>query len=144
MIKKTRYTILLLFIAMLTSAQGTLQFNQVLLVSNVQQTVPAGKIWKVESVMPQSSLIRVSDSYYYTPSPGQASDFVIVVNGYNVFVGKVTAGVTCGYTGGSSSTSAVFIGVNEALFPMWLPAGTTLQASNNVRYISVIEFNIVP
>jgi len=28
--------------------------------------------------------------------------------------------------------------------PMWLPAGTTLQAGGNVKALSVIEFNILP
>jgi hypothetical protein len=142
--KIIKITLMLLLAGFYANAQGTLQFNQVLLVNNVQQTVPAGKVWKVESVLPQASLIKVTDSYYYVPSPGQANDFIILVNSNNVFLGEVSTGVTCGYTGSSSSQSAIFTTVNTGLFPIWLPAGTTLQASNNIRYISVIEFNIVP
>jgi hypothetical protein len=142
--KKILFTVLISTISTCIFAQGTLQFNQVLLVNNVQQSVPAGKVWKVESVMPQTSIIRCSDSYYNLPAPGPSNDFVIVVNGNNVFVGEVTAGITSGYTGGSSAASEVFVGVNTGLFPMWLPASTTLQASTNLRYISVVEFNVIP
>jgi hypothetical protein len=28
--------------------------------------------------------------------------------------------------------------------PIWFPAGTTLAASTNVGFISVMEFNVVP
>jgi hypothetical protein len=29
-------------------------------------------------------------------------------------------------------------------FPFWIPSGSSLAASTNVSYLSVIEFNIVP
>src|SRR5689334_21806813 len=40
----------LLCILVICDAQGTLQFNQVLIVTNIQMTVPAGKAWKVTSI----------------------------------------------------------------------------------------------
>lgn len=122
----------------------TLQFSRVLLVDATQQTVPAGKVWKVESVMPTTSYGRASASYYTLPSPTLANDYVIIVNSHNVFLGDATAGVTSGYTGGSSAASEIFLGVNAALFPMWLPENTSLAASTNIRYISVVEFSVVP
>jgi hypothetical protein len=39
-----------LILSTLTSAQGNLQFNQVKLVTNTE-TVPVGKVWKIESVI---------------------------------------------------------------------------------------------
>jgi len=39
------------FFGLMSYAQGNLQFNQVKIVSNVQETVPAGKVWKVTSVL---------------------------------------------------------------------------------------------
>jgi len=35
---------------LMSYAQGNLQFSQVKIVSNVQETVPAGKVWKVTSI----------------------------------------------------------------------------------------------
>lgn len=132
-----------LLISGLAMSQG-LQFSRVLLVEATQQSVPAGKVWKVESVMPSTSYGRASASYYTLPSPTLANDYVIIINSNNVFLGDATAGVTSGYTGGSNAASEIFLGVNASLFPMWLPENTTLAASNNIKYISVIEFTIVP
>ena len=46
---------LLFFIFLLSSlsftAQGNLQFNQVLRINNIAQTVPVNKVWKIESYM---------------------------------------------------------------------------------------------
>ena len=45
-------TFISLFLCGLSYSQGNLQFNQVKIVSNTDpsQTVPAGKVWKIESV----------------------------------------------------------------------------------------------
>ena len=90
----------------------TLQFSQVLLVSTTQ-TVPANKVWKVES---------------YTPNAGIINFHYIVVNSNNSIVGAVEN----------------YIHIYSHTFPMWLPAGTTLAAGQNVHFISVVEFTVVP
>ena len=43
------------FAVLYAYAQGNLQFNQVKLVSTVE-TVPAGKVWKLENYLPSSQL----------------------------------------------------------------------------------------
>src|SRR5436189_4970789 len=48
--KTTINLISILFLVVICKAQGTLQFNQVLIITNVQTAVPAGKVWKVTSV----------------------------------------------------------------------------------------------
>ena len=121
-----------------------LGFSQVLLVGSIQQSVPAGKVWKIESVMPSASFPRDAATNYYTlPNPGITHDYIIVVNGNNVFLGQVVSSTTTGYTGGSSAYAQSYTSVNAALFPIWLPPGTTLAAGNNIRYISVVEFNLI-
>ncbi len=109
------------------SAQGNLQFNQVKLVSTVE-TVPAGKVWKVEMAA------------YNGGNPilaaGNLQQFVTImiisINSNNIFIpGSYN---NYGYTGASF----------PSFFPIWLPAGTTLAAGTNVRFLSVIEFNIIP
>lgn len=108
-------------LSLLGKAQGSLQFNQVLLLStnsNGQSwTVPAGKVWKVSSASVSgnfSSFMAIGlngTSYWYTPN-------------YSVDQGRFSL-----------------------TLPLWLPAGTVLNLPfpNTVdRFASVIEFNVVP
>ena len=102
-----------------SKAQGNLQFNKVKLVSALD-TVPRNKVWKVES-------ITYPNPSNFTPSFNYIS--VIIINGGSTIV-KMSQ-LTLSYSW-------------EMKYPFWLPAGTTLEASNNVNYISIIEYNIVP
>ena len=114
-------------------AQGTLQYNQVLLVSTVQ-TVPSGKVWKVESILASSDLtsgISVSSSQLVSNSA------TMLVNGSTVYVDGV---IYANY----SSYGKTITDTQPTKLPLWLPAGTTLASSANALYVSVIEFNIVP
>lgn len=56
----------------LINAQGNLQFNQVKIISNTDapQTVPAGKVWKIESVFANDQ-----DVYAAATSGGNQSFF---------------------------------------------------------------------
>lgn len=160
--------ILLLFLVLLSfgiaKAQGTLQFNQVKLVSSVQ-TVPAGKVWKVVNIYaPQVIRFQASSG------SGGCSG---TCNGSSTTWNSFTTPLCPDQTTFNSSAqikingSSAFYNSNS---PLWLPAGTTLEgnafACNNstgwfngngyscfcppsttqnvVTNISVIEFNIIP
>lgn len=116
-------------------AQGNLQFNQTLLIGSVPQTVPAGKTWKVESVLSSASLAPSLPSSNVTIA--QTNHLTIQVNGTEIFVSSWIENVYSSYRGHSSFG-------NTTSLPIWLPAGTTLGASANAACVSVIEFNIVP
>jgi len=116
-----------LLVSVSFKAQGNLQFNQPILITNVLSTVPAGKVWKIESFTPSS---------IYQTHNGNPSAFQITINGDNRIVG-MPAGVNINYSPGSHSA------VMHTL-PIWLPAGATLIAGPGVAMISVIEFNLVP
>jgi hypothetical protein len=123
-------TLLLFAFVMGTSflnAQGNLQFNQVKWVF-AQETVPAGKVWKIESVMYSASVGSVSSSLN--------QDDQIKIDGSPYTVRSARSG-----NGGYSAASYF---VWEQQYPMWLYAGQTLQAWVNVGRINVIEFNIIP
>ena len=117
-------------------AQGSLQFNQVKLVTSLE-TVPANKVWKVVSVVfdigttssgaMSSTSSSCSGSTYYSRS--------IVVNGVNTKTGHGM------HTAAYSSLSYAH-GYTE--LPLWLPAGATLSGGPCNNQISVIEFNVVP
>jgi len=118
----------LFFLAFSASyAQGNLQFNQTLLFSTTQAsnvllgTVPAGKVWKIEG---------------FGSGNSGASECAWSFDGSNAAFrsGNVYLGGSAYQYSNSTST-------------FWLPAGTTvysLNCSSIYRWISIIEFNIVP
>jgi len=117
-------------------AQGNLQFNQVKLVTN-QETVPVGKVWKVESVIYN---IPSGSNTYQTGNYGDcsASDYnksAIVVDGYPTKVGQGTTPL--GYSSGTYTHT-------YTILPLWLPAGATLSGGTCLNKVSVLEFNIIP
>ena len=124
---KTFLFLLVLFLFGSFYAQGNLQFNQALLLSTNQAsnvllgTVPAGKVWKVEG---------------FGSGNSGASECGWSFDGTNAAFrsGNVYLGGSAYQTSNSTST-------------FWLPAGTTvysLNCASNYRWISIIEFNIVP
>jgi len=99
-----------------------LQFNCVKLITTTVETVPAGKVWKVESIFTDQASAG---------SPSKTTTPAILVNGVkNYYIVPTPRG------------SGLFA-YAPAGFPFWLPAGATLAASNKVKYVNVIEFNIV-
>lgn len=121
-----------------------LQFKSVKLTGTTEDTVKAGEVWKIESVMPQNSFKYIQTNNTTVPKLTSAEDFIIIVNGSNVYLGAAGAGVTCGLTTASGAQSVMYSSVNSDLFPIWLPASTTLKASTNILYISVLVFDVVP
>ena len=128
--------LILIVFATYSSAQGNLQFNQVInqthsgaLTSTPQIlgtiTVPAGKVWKVEAVS-----FTYAGTYYASGGSG----FWAYIGDYIVYDG---------YTGGYSNMNSSF--------PLWLKPGTyDVIGRANTSYpngriaISAIEFNVIP
>lgn len=136
-------------------AQGTLQFGQAKIVSSIQ-TVPAGKVWKVTSVYGQDQpcVFLYSGSYQYH---GKYITAGFRINGVAIYSYKnwiqqlYEPGCTTKITGVTWQTIADLTTVdltnvpnNGNIFPMWLPAGTTLEGLGPNTFLSVIEFNIIP
>ncbi len=113
----------------------SLQFSQVKLVTSLE-TVPAGKVWKVESVIFNipATAMPLANSGSTNCNYGQYQNQAIQVDG--VFTKLGGAGNTAynGYTGYYYGTS----------LPIWLPAGATLSGGPCLNKISVIEFTVVP
>ncbi|MCC6599626.1 MAG: hypothetical protein IT223_03015 [Crocinitomicaceae bacterium] len=121
----------LFILVKLTLAQGSLQFNQAILMTNGQsQNVPTGKVWKVISAT-VGDPINYSDNY----------TFFININGSANYL--QWTGMTQSYGQRTSGMMAL---------PLWLPAGTSVAipayggsgGQTRLRTISIIEFNIVP
>jgi len=125
-----RHLFLLLTVLALPIAnklQGqTLQFSRVLFVTTTQ-TVPANKVWKVESILYSAAPTNIMG--------GNQND-QLVIDG-NAMTVRATRSSNGGY-------NAVTYGVWEQKLPLWMPAGSTLAAGQNVNSISVVEFTVVP
>ncbi len=87
-------------------AQGNLQFNQVKMVF-AQETVPAGKVWKIESVIYSASVGSVSSAL--------TQDDQIKIDGAAYVVRSARSG-NGGYNGASYF-------VWEQHYPIWLYGG---------------------
>lgn len=125
-------------------SQGNLQFNQVKLVS-VQETVPAGKVWKMENYMPSSQLANDINRQPNTAVAGGTKNFIALINGNQVFL-QTTITREVGRNDGywSQDGYAAAADFKILALPFWFPAGTTVAASSNILYLNVVEFNIVP
>ena len=121
-------------------AQGnTMQFNQIVLVGSSTQTVPVGKVWKVESVLMAGSVAAVATSINST----SAVNSLILVNGLTIHIRNSISRITELGNNIWQQTSQAY-SAEATKLPLWLPAGSTLATSTNVALISVVEFNIVP
>ena len=136
-------TFISLFLCGLSYSQGNLQFNQVKIISNTDpsQTVPAGKVWKIESVISDGG----QDSYPVQTS-GAVQSFFGACGApafYYLYNGKYLAINSLPISFGIHTSGGVLTSL-----PLWVPAGSTIcmctNASFCVRGYSVIEFNIVP
>lgn len=112
-------------------AQGNLQFNQIVTVGTTSLTVPAGKVWKVESYTESEVTFNSNyssgcvNSNYHRP-------LVINNNNYYFFGNMATA-----------SSGANYITTGNKL-PIWLKPGDQIRTVCSSDFASVIEFNIVP
>jgi hypothetical protein len=129
-----------LFVAMIAAsltvkAQGNLQFNQVKLI-DTSSTVPTGKVWKVESVL------HGDNSSWSFGSPSTDCIMSIKINGSNVCLSRLHTYAAGGSL--SNSAAASESAFNCTSFPIWLPEGGVIDLGFNSKFISIIEYNLVP
>ena len=169
-----RYIIFLFFFLICTSAQsqGNLQFNRVIILSNLQ-TVPTGKVWKIESMfMPSPPFIKYqtqdggscgcssSSSYsktrYVTDylAPFFAGKNNMRINGEEIVYSDnilwLNAGTTVEPITLTTPIQASTPGNNGCYTPYWIDGVyvgcgpyTPPQVSATPKF-SILEFNIIP
>jgi hypothetical protein len=118
-----------------------LQFGKSKLIDSKRDTVPSGKVWKIESFvykLPPANCPTGSTAINITDS--------IVLNGNKIGVRAQRFTGTVTYQAGSQGVAATSpnLVIWEQKTPMWIPAGTTLSAAGGVLYINVLEFNETP
>ena len=107
----------------------SLSFSRVILISSAEDTVPAGRVWKIESIL-------TSYSYQY---PGGTS-CVTSDNAYQIFLNGNSKYLQDGAPG--TGTSTVYMGNHS--FPFWIPEGSRLRTNCASTHLSVLEFRVVP
>ena len=112
-------------------AQGNLQFNQVIKVIDVNQAVPTGKVWKVESYHQQT--VGISTNMPTTGCGDLSRPRPYYID--NVMYHHINPI-------GNGNTSFASAATNE--FPLWLSAGQLIRTSCPGDFLSIIEFNVVP
>jgi len=141
---RTFFVIVFISLSVFVNAQGNLQFSQVKLVTT-SETVPAGKVWKLENYLPSSQLAIDLNRQPNQASAGGTKNFIVLVNGTQVFL-QTTITREVGRNDGYWSQDGYATAADYRIFdaPIWLPAGTTLAAPTNVMSLSVVEFNLLP
>ena len=99
------------------------------MISSVEDTVPAGKVWKMESIL---------TSYYF--QYGGGSSCTNDVNAREVWINGASK-IIQGQGVGTGSTNIYLGGYS---MPFWIPAGTRVRTTCATTLLSIIEFNIVP
>ncbi|MFZ4060606.1 MAG: hypothetical protein ACOYK5_05200 [Bacteroidia bacterium] len=111
--------------------QNTLSFSGAILVGTTLDTVPANKVWKVESYMQANVSLTNQTNGGGCSNPSWQSPFYI--NQYMYYnTAWIGNGISSFYQG------------NHIPFPFWLPAGTTLKTTCAGDYLSVLEFTVQP
>jgi hypothetical protein len=114
-----------------------LQFGKTKFIDSKADTVPAGKVWKIESFVYSQSIATCPT----TATSVNISDSIIL-NGRNMMVrAQRFSGF---YQAWSNHTWGPEFFLWEQKTPMWLPTGTTIAAGRGVMYISVLEFKESP
>ena len=112
-------------------AQGNLQFNQVIKVIDINQAVPAGKVWKVESYHQQTVGISTNMPTTGCGDLSRPRPYYIDNTMYH-HINPI----------GNGNSSFASAATNE--FPLWLNAAQLIRTSCPGDFLSVIEFNIIP
>lgn len=134
-INKILKIIFLVFVVSIRLAfgQSGLQFSQIILVKDINQTVPSGMVWKVESILSAYSYPIVSNCTSISNS-GNYGTALFIDN--NIYYSDIS------YHAGTTYSSIMFNGSRS--FPLWLPAGTNLKTACSTSLATVVEFKIVP
>lgn len=117
-----------------------LQFGKSKLIDTKTDTVPAGKVWKVESFMYSKS---ISDCPTNTIPVNITDSIIVNGNKMSVRAQRFVGTIVNYYVNATAASSPEYI-IWEQKTPMWLPAGTTLAAGRGVLYINVLEFKESP
>lgn len=112
--------IALLFCGLAFTAQSqSLTYSKVILLTSLD-TVPQGRVWKVTSY-------TANDNPSYNTTTWVRCKFNNIEN--NLSTMRMTGNSTYGYAT-----------TRETPFPIWLPAGTTVEPFTNCGSLSIIEF----
>jgi hypothetical protein len=132
-------------------AQGSLQFNQVInLTPGNGYTVPAGKVFKINSITSQASVITTplqaqTGCIQTTCTCTYQSQTYLVIGNLN-YTGQPANLSVQGNCSSAAPTHSGNVTMPSLSLPIWLKTGAQVSVQNNITGILVtgIEFNIIP
>ncbi|CAB4218703.1 hypothetical protein UFOVP1596_37 [uncultured Caudovirales phage] len=123
---------ILIFTACAVKGQD-LKFGQIILVSSTPDTVPFGKVWKIEKIA--SASFAVNSAYINSCTADGQDNLKVLINGKPYFLNtNLVNGSSTSYQSSSGSSDG----------PMWIPAGTIIATKCAASVLSIIEFDVVP
>lgn len=118
-----------------------LQFSKAKLIGTTTDTVPTGKVWKVEGFIYSQPIVNCPINHV----PANISDSILINSQQiNIRAQRFSGLVLVNLGGWGYVTHSPEFIIWEQKTPLWLPSGTTLAASKGVLYINVLEFNTAP
>jgi len=115
--------ILFIFALVFTSKAQSLSYSKVIFLTSLD-TVPQGKVWKVNSYFPSTNWIQLSYNNYN-------NSLSFLINGVDYKVAHFSAS----HVGNGGHGELITVP-----FPIWLPSGTTVEPGNNCGSLSIVEF----
>lgn len=114
-----------------------LTFSEIKMITTVQ-SVPTGKVWKIESVASTSAQALSA----LAGCQASSNSTQISVNGTTIHVSARYAITGSNCNSSASGGTGVATTGNLTRLPMWLPSGTSLAIGSGASFISVIEFTV--
>jgi len=155
-------TIFFIFFISSSTAQGNLQFNQIISIANgANLTVPINKAWRIDAInfsetlsfsigsMNNTSCATLTSSIPYNQECYYIGNLLSIGGVYfqTPYLSYTTLATTCNSS--CPATNPISLSGttnnNNFIFPIWLKAGQNISViSGTGILISIVEFNIVP
>jgi hypothetical protein len=146
---KKSIVILLFFITLGASAQGNLQYNQSLSLYTGTYIVPAGKVFKIESInidysaIPQLSLIDCNVGNQQITNCIYGQLLYLTIDNFNFKLPSKTLSQSLQFfCSQCAAVTSINIAQQTFSLPIWISAGKAINLPASWVHISGIEFNI--
>lgn len=135
-----------------TKAQNNLEFNQVIIIDSDPDTVPSGKVWKIEAIFGEQVNVCLPVDCYsiglyaFGIATGMYVNGILIPSTIRGFKTSHTRYTSSDCTTGSWCCGDISCNNKNAdpnILPMWLPEGTIVKSFGSNCYISAIEFIVV-
>lgn len=117
-----------------TAYTQSLAFGQVIIFNSTSAAiVPTAKVWKIENENNPSLQSAINNPQHIGCYYSDRVDMFISINGQASYTERFI-----------SSSANLSVGNSKSRFPIWLPAGATLNVDCADHQLYIIEFTVIP